>query len=108
MEREQPSRRESNAGTGVLDPDPETVTTGPPAAKREATQSRAATIATGVHDLVAVALSIPDVRLARLRALKELISAGTYQVTTEQVAEVVLEQMQVSWKAGGHRRSFGA
>jgi anti-sigma28 factor (negative regulator of flagellin synthesis) len=58
--------------------------------------------------MVAVALIIPDLRAARVRALKAQISARTYQVTAEQVAESLLEQMQVSWKAGGHRQSFGA
>jgi anti-sigma28 factor (negative regulator of flagellin synthesis) len=54
------------------------------------------------------ALSIPDLRSARARTVKAQITAGTYQVTAEQVAGSLLEQMQVSWKAGGHRQSFGA
>ena len=75
---------------------------------QESAQLEFSTIAPRADNLVAVALSIPDLRRARVRALKARIAAGTYQVPAEQVAESLLDHMQASWKAGGHRQSSGA
>ena len=75
---------------------------------QESAQLRFSILAARVDNPVAVALSIPDLRRARVRALKARIAAGTYQVPAEQVAESLFEHVQASWKAGGYRQSFGA
>jgi len=89
----------------------QTATIAPPcpnAHVREADEPRVSTIAARPDILVAVALSIPDLRVARVQALKARIAAGTYDVPARQVAETMLEQMQPPRKAGGHCQSFGA
>jgi flagellar biosynthesis anti-sigma factor FlgM len=89
----------------------ETATIAPPGANvdaREADQSRFSTIAARVDNLLAVALSIPDLRVARVQALKAQIKAGTYQVPAQQVAAALLDHMRAPGESGGHRQSFGA
>lgn len=107
MEREQPSRDDLRPETGVLDSEMAVIATSIENVQKSA-QLQFSTIAARVDNLVAVALSIPDLRRARVRALQARIAAGTYQVPAEQVAESLFENMQASWKAGGHRQSFGA
>src|SRR5713101_6005038 len=109
MDPEQPLRNDSNAGTGVLEP--QTATKAPPGANmcaQEAEESRFSTIAARVDNLAAVVLSIPDLGLARVQAVRARIDAGTYQVPAQQVAESLLDHMRVSWRAGGHSESVGA
>ena len=80
--------------------EPQAATIAPPGANahaREADEPRFSTIAARGDNLVAVALNIPDLRLARVQALKAQIDAGTYQVPAEQVAESLLDYMRV-WK----------
>lgn len=76
----------------------QTPTIAPPGANayaREANEPRCSTIAARVYKLAALALSIPDLRLAKVQALKAQIDAGTYQVPAQQVAAALLDHMLV-------------
>ena len=70
-------------------------TIAPPGASVEAPEDEFSTIAARAHRLTAVALSFPDLRLARVQAIKAQIDAGTYQVPAAQVAESLLDYMRV-------------
>lgn len=109
MELEQQSRNESNAGAGILEP--ETATIAPSSANVdawEADEPLFSIVEAKVDNLASVALSFPEIRLARVQALKAKIDAGTYQVRAEQVADALLEYMWMPKKAGRHRQSSGA
>src|SRR5579863_3827360 len=109
MEREKPPRNDPKAGTGLLEPEIDSAgLSGLMAEGGEAEQSESSKTAAGAEQLAALALSIPDRRSGRVKALRAKIDAGTYQVPGEQVAAALLEYLRVSWKAGGHRQSFGA
>ena len=73
----------------------QTATFAPLGANVEAPEDGFSTIAARAHRLAAVALSFPDLRLARVQALKTQIDAGTYQVPAAQVAESLLDYMRV-------------
>ena len=78
--------------------EPQTATIAPPGANayaREADEPRFSTIAARVDNLVALALNDPDLRLARVQALKAEIDAGTYQVPAQPVAESLLDHMRL-------------
>jgi flagellar biosynthesis anti-sigma factor FlgM len=48
-----------------------------------------------VGKLAAAALSAPEVRSEKIASLQKQINAGTYQVSADQVAGSMLEQMRV-------------
>jgi flagellar biosynthesis anti-sigma factor FlgM len=62
---------------------------------RVANEARFSTIAAKVDNLTALALNIPDLRLAKVLALKAQIDAGTYQVPAERVADSLLDYMRL-------------
>jgi flagellar biosynthesis anti-sigma factor FlgM len=48
-----------------------------------------------VGKLAAAALNVPDVRQAKVAALRAQLAAGNYKVSSQQVAGALLEQMRV-------------
>ena len=72
-----------------------TATIEPHGASVEAAEDGSSIIAARAHRLAAVALSYPDLRLARVQAIKAQIDAGTYQVPAAQVAESLLDYLRV-------------
>jgi flagellar biosynthesis anti-sigma factor FlgM len=93
MDQERQSRNDSNVGTGVLEP--------PPAAAGakvagQVHQPRRSTTEARVRNLaeVATTVSIPDLRLARVRAIKAQIAAGTYDVSSEQLAAALFDYLR--------------
>src|SRR5260221_14466291 len=97
MDQEPQSGNESNAGTGVL----ELTATAPLGAnvylrETQADAARFSTIeARADHQAaVAVTATIPDLRLARVQALKARIDAVTYHVTSQQLAAALFGYMR--------------
>jgi flagellar biosynthesis anti-sigma factor FlgM len=90
-------RIDLNPGTGVgKTQTAQTTRSRPNAASTAGTdESRFAESETSVGKLAAAALNAPEVRLAKVQELKAQIHAGTYQVSAEQVAASMLEQMRV-------------
>jgi flagellar biosynthesis anti-sigma factor FlgM len=89
------STTDSSAATGVMDP--QAAPTAPPGASADAQacEARFSSIEARVEHLEALALNIPDFRLARVLELKAQIDAGTYDVPAERLAAALLEYMQV-------------
>jgi flagellar biosynthesis anti-sigma factor FlgM len=87
MNQEQQSGNDSSVGTGtgtgLMEPEPETAN----AAQFSNLEARA-------ENLVALVLSFPDLRAARVKALKEQIDAGTYDVTSEQLAAALFDYLR--------------
>jgi flagellar biosynthesis anti-sigma factor FlgM len=98
MNREPQSGSDSSAGTGLLEPLSATATAASPEVN--------APIAVRGGKLAAEALSFPDFRLARVKALKAQIAAGTYKVPAPKVAAALLDYMleRERVEAGEHRR----
>ncbi len=61
-------------------------------------QARFSRIEARVDHLEALAMDSPDLRLARVHALKAQIAAGTYDVPAEDLAVALFEYMRV-WAA---------
>ena len=81
--------------------DPRAATNIPGNADARAAQSndaRFSIIEARVDHLEALALNAPDLRLARVLALKDQISAGTYKVPPLQLADALLDYMR-HWAA---------
>jgi flagellar biosynthesis anti-sigma factor FlgM len=97
MNQEQ-STSDLNAATGL---DPQSASNIPgntdvlPAQSNDA---RFSIIEARVDHLEALALNAPDLRLAKVLALKAQISAGTYKVPPVQVADALLDYMR-RWAA---------
>ena len=97
MNQEQ-STSDLNSAAGL---DPHSATNIPGNADALAAQSndaRFSNIETRVEHLEALALNTPDLRLAKVLALKAQISAGTYKVPPVQVADALLDYMR-RWAA---------
>jgi flagellar biosynthesis anti-sigma factor FlgM len=95
---QQQSTSDLNAA-GLMDPQSNTAT--PPKTDAPGAQSNAARfsiIEARVGHLEALALNAPDLRLAKVLALKAQISAGTYKVPPLQVADALLDYMR-RWAA---------
>jgi flagellar biosynthesis anti-sigma factor FlgM len=96
---QQQSTSDLNAAAGLMDPQSNTAT--PPNADAPAAQSNAARfsiIEARVDHLEAMARNAPDLRLAKVLALKAQISAGTYKVPPLQLADALLDYMR-RWAA---------
>lgn len=50
----------------------------------------------GVSTLASVALHEPEVRTAKVEALRQQIASGNYQVSSQQIAGSILEQLRIS------------
>ena len=50
----------------------------------------------GVSTLAAVALHAPEVRQAKVEALRQQIAAGSYQVSPHQIAASIFDQLRTS------------
>lgn len=53
-----------------------------------------------IAELTAAAMSLPEARVQRVQALRDLMEAGKYQVSAEQLATAMLDQM----REGPHER----
>ena len=71
----------TGTGTGLLEP---------PTANAAKFPNREAR----VDNLVALVLSFPDLRSARVKALKAQIDAGIYNVTSEQLAAALFDYLR--------------
>lgn len=60
--------------------------------------ARISVIEARVDHLEALALNSPDLRFARVQAIKAQITAGTYKVPAPQLADALLDYMRV-WAA---------
>ncbi len=49
-----------------------------------------------IHRIAEIVKAGPDVRAERIREIKQAIHAGTYAVPSEQVAEKILQDIQVN------------
>jgi anti-sigma28 factor (negative regulator of flagellin synthesis) len=81
--------------------EPQTATTAPPGANAYpgeawANAAQLSTIEARVDYLAALAMTvtIPDLRLARVQALKAQIDAGTYDLQPQQVAAALFDYMR--------------
>jgi flagellar biosynthesis anti-sigma factor FlgM len=96
MNQEQ-STTDSNAATGVMEP--QSATTAPSGSNADILtqiyEARFSSIEARVEHLEELALNIPDFRLARVLELKAEIDAGAYDVPAERLAAALLEYMQV-------------
>lgn len=54
----------------------------------------------GVSTLASVALHAPDVRQAKVEALREQIASGNYAVSSQQIAASILEQLRTHSQSG--------
>lgn len=54
----------------------------------------------GVSTLAAVALHAPEVRQAKVEALRQQIASGSYQVSPHQIAASIFDQLRTSTKTG--------
>jgi flagellar biosynthesis anti-sigma factor FlgM len=103
MNQEQ-STSDLDAATGLTEPPSITTTTMPPNAEALAAlaaqlnDARFSKIEARVDHLEALALNAPDLRLARVLALKAEISSGTYKVPPLQLADALLDYMR-RWAA---------
>jgi flagellar biosynthesis anti-sigma factor FlgM len=91
------SSTDSNAATGVMDP--QSTTTAPPGSNADILaqiyEARFSSIEARVEHLEALTLSIPDLRMARVLELKAQIDAGTYDVPAERLAAALFDYMRV-------------
>ena len=96
MNQEQPSRSDSDVGTGtgLLEPQTAALPTDAYGRQTRVAEPQPSTTDASLSNLAAVALSFPDLRLARVRALKAQIAAGTYHVTSEQLAAALFDHMR--------------
>jgi len=98
MNQEQ-STSDLNAAVGLTDPQSATNTPGnADALAAQSNDARFSIIEARVAHLEALALNAPDIRLAKVLALKAQISAGTYKVPPLQVADALLDYMR-RWAA---------
>jgi hypothetical protein len=47
-----------------------------------------------IAELTAAAMSLPEARVQKVQALRDLMEAGQYQVSAEQLAAAMLDQMR--------------
>lgn len=66
-----------------------------PASASQTEQTHLSESGTSVGKLETAALNSPEVRAAKVQALRLQLESGTYQVTPAQVAGSILEQMRV-------------
>jgi flagellar biosynthesis anti-sigma factor FlgM len=98
MNQEQ-STSDLNAAGGLVDPQSATnIPVNADALAAQSNDARFSIIEARVDHLKALALNAPDLRLAKVLALKAQISAGTYKVPPLQVADALLEYMR-RWAA---------
>lgn len=81
MNQETQSGTDSQAGTGLMEPP-------------TANAAQFSHIEARVGNLVALVLSFPDLRSARVKAFKTQVDAGTYEVTAEQIAAALFDYMR--------------
>jgi flagellar biosynthesis anti-sigma factor FlgM len=98
MNQEQ-STSDLNAAGELIDPQSATNIPGnADALTAQSNDARFSIIEARVDHLEALALNAPDLRLAKVLALKAEISAGTYKVPPLQVADALLDYMR-RWAA---------
>lgn len=56
--------------------------------------------AAGVSMLASVALHAPEVRQAKVAALREQLASGNYAVSSQQIAASILEQLRTQHQSG--------
>jgi negative regulator of flagellin synthesis FlgM len=90
-------RIDLNPGNGVQETQAgEAGATRPSASKSaQANEVQFAESNSSVGKLAAAALNAPEVRHAKVEALRTQIAAGTYQVSSRHVADSVIEQMRM-------------
>lgn len=96
-------RVDFNAGTAI--PENTTPTSSPSRAPESTSANgeettRFSSGEAGVSTLAAVALHAPEVRQAKVEALRQQIASGTYQVSPHQIAASIFDHLRTSTKSG--------